>query len=311
MRWMLTMAGLLLFTVTIIGCGGSRQQHLPISLKSIEQEPGTGDPQDRERILRVAISSITSAKESIIYYDQLLKYLEERLEMRVRIIQRKTYGEVNDLIKAGEVDMAFVCTYAYTLGHDEFGMELLVAPRVKGSTTYRSAVIVRQDSGITKLEELRGRSFAYTDPLSFTGHKYALYLIDRQFGVAPEKFFGSTIFSYSHDNSIRAVVDGLVTAAAVDSLVLDYITEVNPRYAAPLRTIYLSPPFGIPPVVVRPGLDPSLKESLRQVMLNMDQDPRGRDILRDIHVEKFVLIADREYDSIRDVVRKLKNKGIQ
>ncbi|MBI5829682.1 MAG: PhnD/SsuA/transferrin family substrate-binding protein, partial [Chloroflexi bacterium] len=62
------------------------------------------------------------------------------------------------------------------------------------------------------------------------------------------------------------------------------------------------PPFGIPPVVVGPGLRPQLKAELQSVLLAMDDDAEGRKGLEAIGVERFVLIDDSAYASVRDLV---------
>lgn len=69
--------------------------------------------------------------------------------------------EVNDLIEKGEVDLAFIYTSAYTVGSDDFGMELLAAPQVNGETIYRSYLIVPVNSEARDMADLRGKVLAF------------------------------------------------------------------------------------------------------------------------------------------------------
>ncbi|KKM09493.1 hypothetical protein SY88_17910 [Clostridiales bacterium PH28_bin88] len=288
-----------LLVLLLAACSAEKSPYPFISLSKVEPEHNNWQPLVKQgEPLRVALASITSARESFVYYDELLKYLSNQLGRPVEIIQRKTYAEVNNLVRDGQVDLAFVCTYSYVLGHDDFGMELLVAPRVQGQSSYRSCIITRKDSGIDRFEQLRGKTFAFTDPLSTSGTLYPIYLL-KQAGETPDSFFKKYIFTYSHDNSIKAVADGLVDGAAVDSLVLDYMTERNPAQTKDLQVIHESPIFAIPPVVVRPGLEPELKEKLRATFLAMDQDPQGRRILAQLRVDKYVVIEDAAYNTVR------------
>ncbi|NOR11011.1 MAG: PhnD/SsuA/transferrin family substrate-binding protein, partial [Desulfovibrionaceae bacterium] len=78
-----------------------------------------------------------------------------------------------------------------------------------------------------------------------------------------DTFFKSYIFTYSHDRSIEMVAHNLVDGAAVDGLIWEYMNIKTPSITAKTRIIKKSEPFGIPPVVVPPGLDPSLEEQLR------------------------------------------------
>lgn len=74
-----------------------------------------------------------------------------------------------NLLKNNEIDFAFVCGGAYIDGNSEFGMKILVAPEVNGNTTYHSYIIVHNNSNYTNLIDLRGKKFAFTDPLSNSG----------------------------------------------------------------------------------------------------------------------------------------------
>ena len=120
--------------------------------KRVSLSPSTGQalqpgPASTGKLpLRVAIASVISPKETIRIYRELLEYLGQELGRPVEILQRSTYAEVNDLIRAANVDLAFVCSQAYVQGNDEFGMELLVVPEVRSEVTYYSYIIVPRDS---------------------------------------------------------------------------------------------------------------------------------------------------------------------
>jgi phosphonate transport system substrate-binding protein len=118
-------------------------------------------------------------------------------------------------------------------------------------------------------------------------------------GEAPESFFSEHVFTYAHDSSIKAVANHLVDGAAVDSLVWDYLDKTDPKLTSRTRIIMKSEPYGIPPVVVRPGLDPAVREGIRDILLDMHNRPRGREILGGMMVERFVPAEDGDYDSVR------------
>ncbi len=298
-KWFFVLCMLILLAVP--GCRTGRKAPF-ISLKHDGNQIQA--PVQEEEPLRVAVASITSARENIIYYDELLKFLGQRLQRPIQLVQRKTYAEVNDLVRAGAVDLAFICTYSYVLGEQEFGMELLVAPVINGEMTYHSYIIVRSDSGITNFLELRGKRFAFTDPISNSGRLYPLYLLHES-GLTPESFFSRHIFTYGHDNSVRSVIERLVDGAAVDSLVFYYMADREPELFEDLLIIHKSPPFGIQPVVVRPGLDPSLKEFLRDFFLTLHEDEYGSQILAHLKFDRFMPQDKSAYDSIREIAQSL------
>jgi phosphonate transport system substrate-binding protein len=251
--------------------------------------------------LRVAVAAVISPKGTVESYSPFLSYLEAKLNRPVELVQRRTYLEINDLIEHGEVDLAFVCTSAYVQGHDTFGMELLAAPQVNGQTTYNSYLIVPVSSQAQSMKDLRGKTFAFTDPISLSGRVYPTYLV-QQLGFTPEEFFARTFYTYSHDEAIRAVASGVADGAAVDSLVYEYAVARDPSLAEKVKVIHRSPDFGIPPVVVSPFTRPQVKADLQSLLLAMADDPAARDALASIGVERFVVIDDSAYGSARDLV---------
>ena len=269
------------------------------------QPPLTSQP--TRAPLRVAISAVVSPKETFKTYQELLQYLGRHLGRPVELVQRKTYAEVNDLIRAGGVDLAFVCTLAYVQGQQEFGMELLAAPEVHGEALYRAYVIVPADSPVARLDQLRGKVFAFTDPDSNTGRLVPTYVLWQR-GENPEEFFRKTVYTYSHDNSIKAVADKLVDGASVDSLVYDHTLARNPQVAERTRIVFRSEPFGSPPVVVHPQLAKELKDQLRQTILGMDTDPQGQAILNGLLIDRFVVPDQASYEPVREMLRKVRGQ---
>ncbi len=251
--------------------------------------------------LRLAVAAVISPKGTVESYQALLDYLSAQLRRPVELVQRRTYAEVNELLKSGEVDVAFVCTSAYIAGHDDFGMTLLAAPQVNGEASYHSLLIVPSASAAQSMEDLRGQVFAFTDPMSNSGRVYPTYLVN-QLGSRPEEFFARTFYTYSHDDAIRAVASGLADGAAVDSLVYQFAVQRDPTLAERVRVIHTSPPYGIPPAVVSPALRPQLYAELQALLLTLNETPEGQAALTALGVDQFVRIEDSAYDSARELM---------
>ncbi len=254
--------------------------------------------------LRVAVAAVISPQGTVESYTQLLEALQNRLNRPVELVQRRTYLEINDLLEQGQVDVAFVCTSAYIAGRVKFGMELLVAPQVRGETVYYSFLIVPSDSATQSMSDLRGKVFAFTDPISLSGRMYPTYLVKQQ-GSTPEEFFGRIFFTYSHDQAILAVANKVADGAAVDSLVYEFFLARDATIGEKTLLIHRSPPFGIPPVVVNPALRPQLKLELQNFFLTLHEYPQGQAALQAIGVDRFVPIDDRAYQGVRQLLSEL------
>ncbi|MDR7480880.1 MAG: phosphate/phosphite/phosphonate ABC transporter substrate-binding protein [Armatimonadota bacterium] len=249
-------------------------------------------------VLRLAVAPVYSPRRTFQVYRDLAAYLGRATGLAPEMVAGKTYAEINDLVRTGDVTLAVVCTLAYVEGQRDFGMEALAVPVVAGRTVYYSYLIVPTDSPARGLEDLRGGTFAFSDPLSNSGRLAPVYRL-LEMGETPESFFRRYIFTYSHDNSIQAVARKVVDGAAVDSLVYDYVAAEDRAVAAATRLIARWGPYGINPVVVHPRLAPGLKQRLREIVLTMHADPTGRQLLARLHVDRFVVPDDRLYDPVR------------
>jgi phosphonate transport system substrate-binding protein len=258
------------------------------------EENRTGPP------LRAAVSAMISPKESFIYYSKIFDYISAQIGRSIVFKQRKTYQEVNDLLRYRELDFAFICSGAYIEAKENFGAEILVIPQVKGKTVYHAYIIARNDSGVEKFGDFKGLPFAFTDPMSNTGCLYPLYLL-KNLNHSTESFFENIIYTNAHDYSIQAVENGLVLGASVDSLVFDFIREAHSHDMTSLKIIKKSKAFGIPPIVVNPGIDSQLKRDLQSAFLNMSDNLEGKEILSHLSIDGFVLGNDGDYDSIREM----------
>jgi phosphonate transport system substrate-binding protein len=254
-----------------------------------------------ESRLKIAITPVL-VEHYLEVNRQLVTYVGDQLGRTPELIQRRSYKEISDLLEKGEVDVAFVCGRPYVLDHARFGLELLVAPLVYDTPVYYSYVIVPRDSPVQRFEDLRGKRYAFSDPLSNSGHLVPAYRL-AQLGETPEPFFRRAIFTYSHSGSVEAVAVRFVDGASVDSYVYDYLAATNPRLTEKTRIIERSAPHGITPVVVRADLNGALKARLRTVFLEMDRDPKGREILRQLMITRFVSVPDQLYDSIRQMLQ--------
>jgi len=270
-----------------------------IDLSAVEAPPPKViTAHNSDGVLRMAVAPVYSPQTTLNLYQSLGDYLSRRLNRPVELIQGKTYSEINDLIRAGGVTLAVVCTNAYLEGQEDFGLEALVIPQIRGETVYYSYLIVPADSSARSLADLRDKTFAFSDPLSNSGRMVPVYYL-QQMGETPEAFFRRTIFTYSHDNSVRAVMDRVIDGAAVDSLVYDFMAEKDPAVRAQTRILTRWGPYGINPIVVHPALDPALKERLRTIFLTMHESAEGQAILATLGVDRFLPPDATNYDTVR------------
>jgi len=288
-----------LTAICIVALSGCTRED-PKKIDLTRTEVVTRDTKVKSGLVRIAVGGMITPKEGVAYYRSFLDFMGEELGLTVEYVDAPSYEEINKMLESREIDGAIVCSGPYVDGHSKFGLELVAAPKAYGSTAYHSYIIVPRDSPARGLDDLKGKAFAFSDPLSNTGKLVPEYLLARK-GTNSNKFFSKTVYSGSHDKSIVAVAEKMVDGAAVDSLIWEYMNKTKPGLTGKTRILLKSDPYAIPPFVVHPALDPALKQQLRTILLNAHTKPKGKDLLEKMMIEQFVPIDDKAYDSIREM----------
>lgn len=140
--------------------------------------------------------------------------IEAELGVPVRVFTPADYDGVIQGLLGGTLDMAWLGASGYAKIYltDEKSVEpVLTKQNVDGSTGYYSIGFARADSGITKLEDAKGKRFAFAEPNSTSG--YLVPGAEMVETVGPlDQFFSEVKFSGGHEQSIVGVSKGDVDA---------------------------------------------------------------------------------------------------
>jgi phosphonate transport system substrate-binding protein len=241
------------------------------------------------------------------------RFLAERIADRLGRPVVLLAGTSFDQFQRAEVDLGVICglPYVWLAGRQPRPVEPLAAPllagdRYGGRPVYFSDVIVRRDSSITCLEELRGCSWAYNEPASHSGHTVTLYSLVRM-GARPG-YLGRVVEAGFHQRAIRLVHAGAVDAAAIDSQVLAVELRDHPDLAG-LRVIGAFGPSTIQPVVAASRLADQLKDEVRELLVTLGDDPSAGPALDHGFIQGFTTVDDAAYDEIRAMLATIRAAG--
>ncbi len=236
-------------------------------------------------------------------------HIHDRLGIETSYINDIPWQERERLFDWGEIQILWFCglPYVYKAERRENDMELLAVPVPSGSRycqqpVYFSDVIVREKSPFRSFKELRGAVWAYNEPRSHSGFNVVrAYLA----GLGETRgFFGKVVESGSHSMSLKLLLSSEVDSAAIDSTVLEWAVAQSAEVSKQIRVIATFGPSPIPPWVMSGKVSVGLRSELRDLLLSMHRDRRGKDFLERAGFERFVEAQDRDYDPIRIMARK-------
>lgn len=244
--------------------------------------------------LRIGLISVAGDNKSYILEKELANYIGEKLNKKVKLIQKKSYSDINLLLKNNQIDVAFLSTGAYSLYEDKESLELLARPN-RGKAYYHPIIITKNDSNINTIEELKNNSFTFVDTYSYSG-----YLVFNDYlkknGTTANKFFSNSYFTHSHEESINQVINGRVSAAIVDDWALQYMSSNFSGIENNIKIIKTFPEVATGPVVTHKNYED--KEKIKQILLSIDKDDSIKNVLSQLQIEKYEETKASDYPDL-------------
>ena len=174
-------------------------------------KPGRRDWAAQISVIRIGMLGGENDADRLARYDGYRKLLETSFQVPVKLVMAADYAGVIQAFAARQIELAYMSPAAYAsawMQSDGDVIPILTTQEKDGTTYYVAVLYTRADSGITSLEQMRGKSLAWADPNSASG-----YLIPRaEFraaGLDPEsgKYFGRTGFAGGHEQGVVAVLN--------------------------------------------------------------------------------------------------------
>jgi phosphonate transport system substrate-binding protein len=170
----------------------------------------------------------------------------------------------------------------------------------KQGATYRSVIIARKDHGVRSLKDLAGKTFAFVDPSSTSGHLFPKAALIKA-GYNPDTYFSRVIFSGGHDASAIAVQNGKVDAAAIADALLEIAYSRGMLKQDEVVVVWTSDPIPGPPIVYRRDLPAELKAKIRASFAQIHDMPWGPKTT----IKRWVPTDDAAYDGVREIAKLL------
>ena len=266
---------------------------------------GCSDSGKSAKVLRVGFVPAEDAQQVMQNAQPIVDILQKQLGMEIRPFVAADYTGVVEALRVNKLDVAFLTPASYVLAKNEANVKVVLKSERKGIASYYAAIITRADSGIRRLEDLRGKTFAFGDALSTTGNIFPRKMFKER-GIDPVRDFKQILYSGGHDATVLAVLNGKVDAGATyanspdgdDTAWMRYLK--NPEDVNKIRAIAFSEPIPADNLVINGNLDEAIAKKVEEIFLQLSGDPKGKQMMRDLYqIDGFVPATDRDYDSVR------------
>lgn len=289
---------ILLMITLLLGCGSNPSTY-QIDFSEYEEQ-STDIKEDKQNPIRLAISSVLSPTDTIIYYREIANYIGEKLNRPAILIQRRSYNEISNLMINGGADIALLSTGAYITYGENGGFEGIATQERFGSPYYYGYIVTSVENGFSEIGDLEGKDIAFYDPSSYSGYLFVEEELE-SLGEDIKNFFGRQVYTYSHEGSISAVLNNIVDAAAVNSLVFETMKHENHKEVETLKIIEKSIPLGTGPVVIRSNLAEEEKEMIKESFLTMHEQESMKLALQGLYIDRFIPFDSEYYEVLYEM----------
>jgi len=257
---------------------------------------------------RVQENTVRAIKDRQGFVDYIAKKLAPVGITGGRILVVDKLGQLARAIREGRVDL-FHDSIVPTMVLSKWSGSVPILRQWKyGETDYYSVIVVKEDSGINTLSDLKGKVIAFDEPHSTSAHILPrMLLVEKKLKlvqvIGPGRAEPDAVgFVHGSDDSApHLLVIGKVDAAATSHREFQVLRpEVRDQLKIIART--RSVPRQI--ISVRKDLDPKIISALRELLLSMDKDPEGQEVLKkQQNTTKIDGIPPRSLQQLKDIER--------
>lgn len=249
----------------------------------------------------------------------LEKLLTEQLGIAVKVSISTDYNTIIEAMASKKVDVGFLPPSAYVLAKEKGAAEVILQAQRYGVQDetgeptdekvdfYKAMIIVKKDSDIQKVSDLKGKKIAYQNVTSSAGYVWPAGKLLEE-GVDPLKDV-TPITLKGHDQAVLAVLNGDVDAAAIFQDARNVVKKDYPDVFEETRVLSYTEKIPNDTIAVRSDMSKEWIEKLQQAFIDIGNDPDGHAIIKDIYThEGYVKSEDSVFDIVREYGEKVKTQ---
>ena len=238
----------------------------------------------------------------------LQQLLSDELEVPVKVHIATNYNTMIEGLKSKKIDIAFISPVSYTLAHDAHAADVLLKSKGylvdnKGNQThhlvdyYRSQIVVRKDSNINHLKDLKDKKIALQDVESTSGYIYPLATLMEK-GIKKSDIQIQQV--KGHDQGLIALLNHDVEAVATYQDARADLKKDDPDIYQETKVIYRTKKIPNDTISVRNDMSNKWKNKISQAFINISHTKKGKQIISDIYGHQgYEKAKDSDFDTVR------------
>ena len=252
--------------------------------------------------LKFGILPRLSALEMHKMFDPLAEYLTKETGEKVSIVVTKDFAAYKDAVLSGQFDIGFSNPIIYVqLKQRGSLVPLALSAEKKAGTRFRGVIIARKDSGIEKVQDLKGKKLIFVDEDSAAGYIFQMLLLSKA-GMDVNKDFTRLPFAKKHDNVTMAVYNKAADAGGIREDDLDKMKDKVDLSA--IRIVAYTDYFPNWPVYATPKINKNIADKIRAALIKLKPNDAGSDaVVGAANLAGFAAVSDKDYDLLRQAAK--------
>ena len=261
----------------------------------------------KTKALTIALIPEKNESDQRRRYRHLSSYLADKLGIRVRL-NVVAYDQMLKTLANGEAQAGFFGSYGYVLAHSQTGVIPLARPVWQdGTSTYAGLIVVRKDANIRTVADMKNSKLVLVSKATTAGYVFPKAHLLKN-GVSDiETYFSSVVYGGSHENAAWAVYSREADVGAVKNHIFNNLKNDAHGFAEQMMVLATSKAVPSNSFGVIPTLEPRLRKTIQELLLNMHLDPHGREQLTKFGARKFIVTSDDHYQPCYEM---LENAGL-
>ncbi len=269
-----------------------------------DRVPPTAARKVSGRTLLIGLPPERNIFREIERYEPIADYIRLRTGIGIRFKILPRYGNIVDNFGSLGLDGAVFGSFSYAVARARLGVVVLARPEnADGVSTYHGLIFVRRDSGIANARQMRGKRFAFVDKDTTAGYLLPLHYFNEN-GVGDYRtYFRETYFTGTHEDAVYDVLNRKADIGAAKNTVFDRLAAADPRITRDLAILATSPDVPENGLALRGDIEESVRNALKDALIQMDKDPAGRTILEKFGARRFIATGEADYRPVLDYAR--------